>query len=87
MHAGIARGGPRAGVKITASITWDGKVEKPNGSESQGTGAIASQRRYYPGRYFWEFSANTWVWETAEERKLSGLDKLNATKPRGYVRD
>ena len=52
---GVARGGPRDGIKLTASPGWDGVVYHP----PRGSGKPAP----YPGRYRFDYEANTWVWE------------------------
>ena len=66
---GIAIGGPRDGVKLSAQATWDGKVRSNPGGGSE-------RIIYYPGYYAWRHpeindfeekqSEITWVWITTE---------------------
>lgn len=52
---GTAKGGPRDGVKLSASTGWDGRVLKRTGKQP------------YPGRYKW--NGRNWVWEPEKEPK------------------
>lgn len=58
MLTGIALGGPRHGVKLTAGPRWDGVVRH------QQPGSMAAEAGLaYPGRYKFDFVIDTWVWE------------------------
>lgn len=63
---GIAVGGPRNGVKLTAPFSWDGLVKKPNQLGNQ-------EHNFYPGKYKWEHhrptDKYTWVWHFNEPKK------------------
>lgn len=54
MVEGTARGGPRDGVKLTASPNWDGRVKVP-GKEIEGR-----ESHFYPGYYKW--TGKDWLW-------------------------
>jgi hypothetical protein len=60
---GIADGGPRHGVKLTAAPDWGGVVMRP--SYERRTGAP-----YYPGKYVW--LGNKWVWWNGTWKRTSG---------------
>lgn len=62
METGIAIGGPRDGVKLSAGPSWDGRVKDIRHS----MGAI---ERYFPGRYRWV--ERVWLWLPEENHKLS----------------
>lgn len=49
MYRGIARGGPRDSIKLTASLGWDGLITR-------------SDRSYYSGKYVWSFRKFEWIW-------------------------
>jgi len=68
MYTGNAKGGPRNGVKLTASINWDGRVKdskfrcKP---ASRIGGRPRTEREpgyYHPGRYVFNPYECTWDW-------------------------
>lgn len=63
METGVGVGGPRDGVRLTASTDWDGRVQKP------GTFADGSVKRYYPGRYVWLSITSKWLWVPALDSK------------------
>lgn len=52
LFEGIAQGGPRDGVKLSAPGRWGGLVYYNNGK---------GQMRHN-GRYKWDADLNTWVW-------------------------
>lgn len=64
METGIAQGGPRDRVRLSASASWDGRVEQVGAvSERAFAEGGSTSRRYYPGRYKWcGHPYNTWVW-------------------------
>lgn len=71
---GIAVGGPRHGVRLSAPISWDGLVRKPGH-----TGHTANS--YYAGNYKWRYNdeyGDTWVWVYPEPvRKIpKGKSKM-----------
>lgn len=71
LYEGKAIGGPRDGVKLSASLQWDGRIRKQT-KEGETTSTT------YPGFYKWmdasldEFGSNyTWVWQPDKEHSLS----------------
>jgi len=61
MLTGIAIGGPRHGVKLSAGPNWNGVVRYQSpGSSAPETGIP------YPGRYVFDPVTDTWVWEEAK---------------------
>lgn len=78
MIEGRARGGPRDGIKITASSTWNGKVKEPRQRED------AKIIRYYKGRYVWDGETWRWVINLKEGRGFvrgPQLDRKKAVTP------
>lgn len=64
MLEGIAVGGPRAGIKLSAEDNWDGRIKERRQSDNKNP-------KYYPGRYVWD--GETWRWlETGESLKSTG---------------
>lgn len=52
---GVAIGGPRTGVRLTASPNWSGRVRYAGRTRDH-------TPHYYPGNYVWNAALNTWVW-------------------------
>jgi hypothetical protein len=65
MLDGIAIGGPRDGVKLSAGESWNGRVPMPRPD----TATSVSTVRWYPGRYIWSVRRATWLWEVIPEPK------------------
>jgi hypothetical protein len=57
MYEGLAIGGPRDGVKLTAQPDWDGRI-----AFYDRTPFHTPVQRHHPGRYKWDTALNTWVW-------------------------
>ncbi len=54
MYEGVAQGGPRDGVKLSAPLAWDGLVLMK---------VTEGARHYYQGRYEWHRLNEHWVWK------------------------
>lgn len=52
-YEGKAIGGPRDGVKLTAPLSWNGKIRLPEAR-------VTSSSTNYPGTYV--FDEYEWVW-------------------------
>lgn len=52
MYAGKAIGGPLDGVKLTAALSWDGRVRTSD----------ARVVDYHRGHYAWSKVRGTWCW-------------------------
>lgn len=59
MYEGIARGGPRDRIKLTAGARWDGRVKLP-GKEMEGKAT-----HFYEGYYQW--TGSDWLWIEVEK--------------------
>jgi hypothetical protein len=55
---GIALGGPRHGVKLSAPPTWNGIVRRSS-FKNPGTPESGTP---YPGRYRYDPKADVWLW-------------------------
>lgn len=71
MLEGIAKGGPRNGIRLSASPRWDGRVRKPTSKLNHGVTDPESMRvSFYQGHYVWKPVSTpptfyeTWVWIT-----------------------
>lgn len=76
METGIAIGGPRDGIKLSAELTWDGRIEKHSGFN----GGVV--KKYYSGRYKWSAAVPGWCWQpdstsstVGKTPRLGGYDK------------
>jgi hypothetical protein len=62
---GVAWGGPKHGIRLTAGIRWDGCVLMTK-DEAKYNKLSSQYQHYHHGRYEWQpmfsFSDYTWVW-------------------------
>lgn len=69
---GIAHGGPRHGIKLTAGLRWDGAVAMSR-AEARQWRLSSNYMHYHFGRYEWQplfsFTDYTWVWVPGESPK------------------
>lgn len=61
---GVAVGGPRNGVKLSASSAWNGVVRKNVKDASS-----PDSGEPYPGRYVFDIRLNSWVWDDTKSPK------------------
>lgn len=60
MMTGVAVGGPRDGVKLSAGSSWDGRVRlRPPKNEQE---MPSSKIIFHPGYYKWYPKYDSWVW-------------------------
>lgn len=69
MLEGVAKGGPRNGVKLSGPARWDGKVRKPLSKGNHNvTNPESTRVLFYQGHYAWKLVSAppefyyTWVW-------------------------
>lgn len=78
MITAIAHGGPRDGVKLTAALTWDGRIQRPDSTEKV--------QKHYNGRYKWDWDYNAWIWHGEKivkpEQAQTPVVPQNAGTPR-----
>jgi len=60
---GKAVGGPRDGIKLTAGVDWDGRVQVFTTSAPDDKRG----RTYHKGRYIWSDVTSTWNWRADEK--------------------
>lgn len=61
MLTGKAVGGPRDGVRLSAGVSWDGRVALKR------EGNTGSSTLWHPGRYVWQ--DETWTWQPSEPQQ------------------
>lgn len=57
LWVGMATGGPRNGVKLSAPASWNGRVRNQSKDSSS-----TESGEFYPGRYFYDPHAAVWYW-------------------------
>ena len=65
MLTGVAKGGPRDGVKLSAGNLWDGRIALPQKASNSEHGHEPKHPKYYLGWYKWNVFARTWIWHPA----------------------
>lgn len=70
MREGIAHGGPRDKVKLSAGVGWDGRIKKPG---LYGTDNSQISRGTYYGRYAWSGVLKAWLWVPDVDSRLTDL--------------
>lgn len=69
MHTGVAVGGPRNRVKLSAPLSWNGRIKIPSKDGLEST--LTDYPGYYnwqtlPGSDFEDVISVTWVWIPSE---------------------